>query len=419
MTPIDSLNRLSDEDLLVSLRRAAGRAREATAELLAHLAEADVRRLYLGAACASMFAYLTERLGFDEGAAYKRIAVARLARRFPVVLDLVASGALHLTGAALLAPHLTDANHRELLAAASGRSKREIVALLADRAPKPDVTTRISRVRDLGGDRGAGGRELTLTWTPAGAAAPSGPPEEVARAGSEAPPGVGSAGSGSAAQRPSAQPDPAPLHQAVAPTSAVSETTAAPPAQPEQALRLTPLGAQRYRLQLTASAELVAKLHKAQALLGHAIADGDLAEVLDRALTLLCDRLVRRRFGAPKKADAGGMPVVSGASARETTAEAAGPVRTGTAPPPSVGASADANAAEGITPARAPASMGGAESPSAAPAGGPSSSILQVEAVPGDSPGASTGAPQRNVSTTLRLHDVEFREGRRCASRPC
>ena len=40
-----------------------------------------------------------------------------------------------------LAPHLTDENVDELIAAASHRSKAEIELLLAHRSPRPDVPT--------------------------------------------------------------------------------------------------------------------------------------------------------------------------------------------------------------------------------------------------------------------------------------
>ncbi|MFH0899433.1 MAG: hypothetical protein V2A73_02265, partial [Pseudomonadota bacterium] len=47
-------------------------------------------------ATSSIFAYCTERLHMSEGVAYHRIMAARAARRFPVIFELVAEGALHL-----------------------------------------------------------------------------------------------------------------------------------------------------------------------------------------------------------------------------------------------------------------------------------------------------------------------------------
>jgi len=59
-----------------------------------------------------------------------------------------------------------------------------------------------------------------------------------------------------------------------------------------------PLAPERYKIQFTASAATVAKLRQAQDLLRHQIPDGDLGEVIDRALTALLNQLVQRKAGA-------------------------------------------------------------------------------------------------------------------------
>jgi hypothetical protein len=84
--PVDQL---ADSDLLASLHALATRSNRTMAELLAHLAEVDRRQLHLDQACSSLFRYCTERLGFSEHAAYKRIALARASRRFPILLEVV------------------------------------------------------------------------------------------------------------------------------------------------------------------------------------------------------------------------------------------------------------------------------------------------------------------------------------------
>src|SRR5688500_10984568 len=88
---------LSDGELLGRVREAVTVERSATARLIALLAELDARRLYLGEGCSSLFTYCTQVLHLSEHAAYNRIETARAARRFPVILELVAEGALHLT----------------------------------------------------------------------------------------------------------------------------------------------------------------------------------------------------------------------------------------------------------------------------------------------------------------------------------
>ena len=117
-----------------------------TAELLALLGEVDARRLYLGQSCASLFTYCTQALHFSEHAAYHRIEAARAARQWPVILDMVAEGALTLTTVTLLRPHLTAQNHSALLDAARHKSKREVEHQIACLAPRPDERTVVRKL---------------------------------------------------------------------------------------------------------------------------------------------------------------------------------------------------------------------------------------------------------------------------------
>ena len=122
---------LSDAALLIEVKRLATCERQATARLIAALGELDARRLYLGEGCSSLFTYCTQVLHLSEHAAYGRIEAARAARKWPIILALLADGSAHLTAIGLLAPHLTDDNHREVLAAARHKTKREIEEMVA------------------------------------------------------------------------------------------------------------------------------------------------------------------------------------------------------------------------------------------------------------------------------------------------
>jgi hypothetical protein len=75
--------------------------------------------------------------------------------------------------------------------------------------------------------------------------------------------------------------------------------------QPPRPALTAPLAPDRYRLQLTIGAETLAKLRLAQELLSHAVAAGDDATILDRALTALLTELARKRFAATEKAGPG------------------------------------------------------------------------------------------------------------------
>src|SRR5450432_2731246 len=70
---------------MAAVSRLAGNEREATAALIIHLGELDVRRLYEGAGFPSLFQYCVTVLHLSEGATYNRIETARAARRFPAI----------------------------------------------------------------------------------------------------------------------------------------------------------------------------------------------------------------------------------------------------------------------------------------------------------------------------------------------
>src|SRR4051812_33860428 len=115
MRTLSSFAGLSDEQLLIDVKRLAACEQQTTAEPIASLAELDARRLYLGQGCSSLFTCCTQVLHLSEHAAYNRIEAARAARRFPAILQLLADGAVNLTTITLLAARLTSANHEALL----------------------------------------------------------------------------------------------------------------------------------------------------------------------------------------------------------------------------------------------------------------------------------------------------------------
>ncbi len=82
---------LSTQELVARVTQLAQREREATAALIAHLAELDARRLYLAEGYSSLFTYCTQVLHLSEHAAYGRISkrqvealIARLRPQPPV-----------------------------------------------------------------------------------------------------------------------------------------------------------------------------------------------------------------------------------------------------------------------------------------------------------------------------------------------
>src|SRR5260221_13613043 len=86
---------LSDQDPPPRVVVLAGTERDASAELVAHLAALDARPAAFAAeGHGSLFTYCTEVLRLSEDATCNRIQAARACRDFPVILDLLASGAM-------------------------------------------------------------------------------------------------------------------------------------------------------------------------------------------------------------------------------------------------------------------------------------------------------------------------------------
>ncbi len=263
---ISDASSLSNAALTDALARFACGEREATAALIVHLAEFDARRLYEGAGFSSMFKYCQVVLRLSEDAAYNRIESARAARRYPEIVDRLVAGTLSPTTARLLARRLTAENHDALLAAASGKSKQEVEELLARWFPQPEVAPSVRRV----------------------------PAPQAIDLLPDAAPSVASPGMLLAA---------APVVAAADGSPGPSAEAGSPPPCPSVTPRalVRPLSPERYALRFTVSAETREKLRLAQDLLGHAVPSGDLAEVFDRALTILIDDLKRKKFAATRR----------------------------------------------------------------------------------------------------------------------
>ena len=232
---------LSDHDLLARLGALDGKEREATVELVAHLAALEARpSLYAARGHGSLFSYCTDVLHLSEDAACNRIAAARACRLFPAILDRLASGAVSLTCVRMLRPHLTPENHEAVLAKASGKTLREIEALIAELAPRPDVPTSVRKLPET----------ALRTSDLSAAPAPSVP----------------------------VLPPPARLRPVI-------ETTS-----PE-----------RYRVQFTIGKESHDRLRRLQALLRREIPDGDAGQIVERALADFLEKVEKAKFAATSR----------------------------------------------------------------------------------------------------------------------
>jgi len=227
---------LSDDAVLSQLDGFASNSRAALVGLLVHLGEVQERRIHLQLAYRSPNELCMERFGMSEGEAFRRVAAARLARRYPTILDRLQRGEVSLSTVVLLRHYLTPENHRELLDDVARKSTKAVEKYLAARFPRPDAPTAIQ----------------------------------------------------------------------------------------EKLAVIEPTSAARFRVQFSASGELVEKIQHAVDLMRHRNPSGDLEVMFERAVDLLIATLERERLGKtarPRKATEPGKPgYVTKATARKVVA---------------------------------------------------------------------------------------------------
>ena len=242
--------------------------------MIAHLAEMDKRKLFTEEGCSSLKSYCMEVLHLSEDQAYSRIDVARVARKFPVVLELLADGLVHVTAVHRLGPSLTQENHLELLEEATYKSMAKVEEMVARLRPKPPVPTRIRKVS--GSRTDADG----LFENPSDASGP----------------GV----------------DAEPVRRDFPGKSAVS-----------------PLAPEIYDVRFTADQETVDALKLLQELLSHQVPSGDPAIIIKDSLLIRLKQVQRQRFGKGKrsKKDSEVMRRGSPPSAQDASVKTAGSER--------------------------------------------------------------------------------------------
>lgn len=256
MNMLEECRSMSDAELEQALKFLVEREKHGLAKLLAHLAEYDRRQACVKRGHSTLYLYCIQVLGYDESSAFRRIRAARIARRWPEVLGMIERGALHLTALVVLHPILTDANRKELLTSAEGKTRRELDAIVAERMPQPPHADFARRLPVPGG------------WSVAVA-----PPVNVVEA-------VSSDG-GVAAENSAGTPLPMPVAPAI-------ETPAA--ARPWEWQAVVHTAIDRVRIGFDAGISVLRLIDRARQVLRHKYPEGRLEDVMRDALETLLDR---------------------------------------------------------------------------------------------------------------------------------
>lgn len=255
---IRDIGQLADEELRERLRRLDSVGRGIEAAFIAHLAEFDERGLYKKLGYGSLFYYCRAEFGHSESRVCKRIQAARIVRRFPAVLERLATGRIHVTAVGILAPHLTEENLIPLLDAAENATKFDLLRLVAALAPRDDM------------------KDIVMRF-PERAETPNAPLRL-------SPPASGTGTDVSKATPPEGRTEAAPVIS----ESVAAQTAASPPPRAEQ---VYPLSAERVRFGFTGSASLREKLERVKDLMWHKNPEGRLEAVVE---ALVDDYLARK-----------------------------------------------------------------------------------------------------------------------------
>lgn len=123
---------LSNEALLNKTKALVGEERKLTTEILWHLHEIRVRRLYAEKGYGSLFEYAVQALGYSEAAAGRRISAMRLLADVPEIEPALKAGSVSLSTLSIIQSFVqrkdepvSKSEKRELVFALQGKSRRE------------------------------------------------------------------------------------------------------------------------------------------------------------------------------------------------------------------------------------------------------------------------------------------------------
>jgi len=268
-----------NQQLLDGAKHLTGRHRTVTAHLVAHLAEIYARKLHVAERFSYLGDYCVGALGMSEDEGHRRAHAATLAHKYPVILDMLLEGSIHLSTLRIIGKCLTPQNYGRVLEEARGKNKTELELLAATLDPQPDVPTVLRKLPQPEAQKEEVYQGLVSFASEAMADAETvgGPAEVVATAAKAGEITVDS----------------------LSESSETSAVLVAPPLRPKASMR--PLSPERYNLQLTINKETHDALRELQDLLRHQVPNGDLVTILQDTIIERRDRVKRQKFGLTKR----------------------------------------------------------------------------------------------------------------------
>jgi hypothetical protein len=159
--PRSNLRKLSDETLLSRPSALVRREHNSTFAILHHLNEVERRKLHLQLGYPSLFRYCTDRLGYSESSAGRRIQTARIIRRYPQVIGLLEQNEVNITTVSRVAGVVFERDDPSLVGLIRGKTQREVDAIVARYRPAERARDRVRPVRVMRAhERDGDGRSL-------------------------------------------------------------------------------------------------------------------------------------------------------------------------------------------------------------------------------------------------------------------
>src|SRR5688572_19906781 len=141
-----NLKNISDTDLLAMSKSYSVREKEVLLIVLRHIADVELRELYLSEGYHSMYSYLIIELGYSENGASRRLRGARLINLYPETFDMIKDGSLNLSTVSEALKVITPENKAEVLGAVAGKNIAEAKAFVAKLRPEKAKKSSIREV---------------------------------------------------------------------------------------------------------------------------------------------------------------------------------------------------------------------------------------------------------------------------------
>ncbi len=152
------LRALKNSDLDLRIKSLARQERELLTQVLHVIKEIDNRRLYLELGFSSLFAYLTESVGYSASSAQRRIDAARLLSEIPSLSEKIERGEIHLTQACMIQKAAREIKRTrqirvscedklELLTSLSGKNQRDTEKQVAQYFDMPILQKSIEKTQ--------------------------------------------------------------------------------------------------------------------------------------------------------------------------------------------------------------------------------------------------------------------------------